>query len=95
MPLAANISKKSAKSGEDQYVQRAASAEVVSSMERERQLKGRLLWMESSMPRIEYSFMASTQDVGQQTCTVGRTSTSGRKNRFRTQVTVVEGHYPF
>lgn len=46
MPLAANISKKSAKSGEDQYVQRAASAEVVSSTERERQLKGGLLWME-------------------------------------------------
>lgn len=46
MPLAANISKKSAKSGEDQYVQRAASAEVASSMERERQLKGGLLWME-------------------------------------------------
>ena len=51
MPLAANISKKTAKAGEDQYVQRAASAEMVSSMERERQLKGGLLYS-SSMPRI-------------------------------------------
>ena len=64
MPLAANISKKTAKAGEDPYVQRAASAEMVSSMERERQLKGGLL-CSSSMPRISYSFMASTQDVGQ------------------------------
>lgn len=51
MPLAANMSKKSAKSGEDQYVRRAASAEMVSSMEGERQLKVGLLWS-SSEPRI-------------------------------------------